>query len=478
MATDVPMPKLGLTMEEAMIIEWLVADGATVAADEPILRIETDKTETEVGSPGSGRLHQIGQPGDVFRCGVRIGLLLAEGEAAPASAAPAAAAPAATPAPTAAATAARPAAEPAAPAPAVVHTGRVVATPYARAVAAERGVQLSYVRGTGPGGRIVAADVLDAPAATGIAGAATAAGWGPPVGRSVATVAARNLADLLGVDLADVPVDPVEQRVTRDSVAWYVRTLLQHLAPPPAPTATRAAAAPAAAAMPLLQEPTSVVRMAGMRGTIAKRMHTSLQEMAQLTLSMDADMTQVLADRAERKAQGAATPSITDYVLAATARALVRHPGMNAQVIEAGIALLPEVHVGLAVAVPNGLFVPVVRDAAHRSLADLATETTRVAAAARAGALSPAELEGGTFSVSALGAFGVDMFTPVINPPNAGILGVGRLRKELVLVEGQVGTTSVLTLSLTWDHRVVDGVPAAEFCRTIVELLAEPSALD
>jgi pyruvate dehydrogenase E2 component (dihydrolipoamide acetyltransferase) len=229
--------------------------------------------------------------------------------------------------------------------------------------------------------------------------------------------------------------------------------------------------------MPLLQEPTSTVRMAGMRGTIAKRMHASLQEMAQLTLAMDADMTQVLADRAARKSS-AGTPSITDYVVAATARALLRHPGMNAQITDAGIALLPEVHVGLAVAVPNGLFVPVVRDAAHRDLTDLAAETTRLATAARAGALSPAELEGGTFSVSALGAFGVDMFTPVINPPNAGILGVGRLRKELVLVDGQVGTTSVLTLSLTWDHRVVDGVPAAEFCRTIVELLADPSALD
>ena len=478
MATDVPMPKLGLTMEEAMIIEWLVADGATVAADEPILRIETDKTETEVGSPGSGRLHQIGQPGDVFRCGVRIGLLLADGEATPAAPTPAAPAPAAAPAaqPVAQAAARPGAAAAPAPAAAVVHTGRIVATPYARAVAAERGVQLAYVRGTGPGGRIVAADVSEAPTAGGIAEAAAAAGWGPPVGRSVATVAARNLADLLGVDLADVPVDPVEQRVTRDSVAWYVRTLLQQLAPA-APTAP-AAPAPAAAPMPLLQEPTSVVRMAGMRGTIAKRMHGSLQEMAQLTLSMDADMTQVLADRAERKAQGAPTPSITDYVVAATARALVRHPGMNAQVTEAGIALLPEVHVGLAVAVPNGLFVPVVRDTAHLDLAALAAETTRVAAAARAGALSPAELEGGTFSVSALGAFGVDMFTPVINPPNAGILGVGRLRKELVLVDGQVGTTSVLTLSLTWDHRVVDGVPAAEFCRTIVELLAEPSALD
>jgi pyruvate dehydrogenase E2 component (dihydrolipoamide acetyltransferase) len=124
------------------------------------------------------------------------------------------------------------------------------------------------------------------------------------------------------------------------------------------------------------------------------------------------------------------------------------------------------------------LLVPVVRDAAHRDLSDLAAETTRLADAARSGSISPAELEGGTFSVSALGAYGVDTFTPVINPPNAGILGIGRLRDDLVVVDGEVTMAKRLTLSLTWDHRVVDGVPAAEFCRTIVELLADPTRLD
>jgi len=197
---------------------------------------------------------------------------------------------------------------------------------------------------------------------------------------------------------------------------------------------------------------------------------------------MDADMTAVLADRADRAAQTSAgttavTPSITDYVVAAVAHALLRHPRMNAQVTDAGIALLPDVHVGLAVAVENGLMVPVVRNAARRDLADLATETTRLAAATRSGSITPAELEGGTFSVSALGAFGVDMFTPVINPPNAGILGIGRLRDDLVLVDGRVSAVKRMTLSLTWDHRVVDGVPAAEFCRTVVELLATPDRL-
>ena len=469
MATEVPMPKLGLTMEEAMIIEWLVADGDHVEADTPILLIETDKTETEVGAPGSGRLHQIGKPGDVFPCGERIAVLLAEGEAPPA----AVTAPRAAAAPPAVATPVPAAAAPVAAAATIVD-GRIIASPNARRVAAERGVSLAMVRGTGPGGRIVSEDVEAAPV-----GAARVAPLAPVATevlganrQAVATVAARNLADLLGIDLSLVPPDPVEHRINRDGVALYVRSRLADavtapaLAPPPPP-----------AAAPLLQEPTRTIRLSGMRGTIAKRMAASLREMAQLTLAMDADMDAVLADRAARRAAGGVTPSITDYVVAATARALVEHRGMNAQVSADGIALLPEVHVGLAVAVDGGLLVPVVRDTAHRDLADLAGETSRLALAARAGALTPAELEGGTFSVSTLGMYGVDMFTPVINPPNAGILGVGRVRDELVLVEGEVRSVKRATLSLTWDHRVLDGAPAAEFCREIAALLADPTAL-
>lgn len=474
MATEVPMPKFGLTMEEATIIEWLVADGEHVEADTPILLIETDKTETEVGAPGSGRLHHIGRPGDVFPCGERIGLLLAEGEAAPAAAVPTASA---APAPAPATAAAPAAAAPAAPAvPAAVATtidGRILASPNARRVAAERGVALASVRGTGPGGRIVSEDVEAAP----LPSAAPAAPAVAPVAATVldanraavATVAARNLADLLGVDLSLVAPDPAEGRITRDSVALYVRARLAAALPPPEAPAAAASAAPAA---PLLQEPTRTVRLAGMRGTIAKRMTQSLREMAQLTLSMDADMDAVLADRAARRAAGGVTPSVTDYVVAATAKALERHPMANAQVTADGIAVLPEIHVGLAVAVDGGLLVPVVRDTVHRDLEDLAAETTRLATAARAGQLTPAELEGGTFSVSTLGTYGVDMFTPVINPPNAGILGVGRLRDDLVLVDGEVRTVKRMTLSLTWDHRVLDGAPAAEFCKEIATVLA------
>jgi pyruvate dehydrogenase E2 component (dihydrolipoamide acetyltransferase) len=140
--------------------------------------------------------------------------------------------------------------------------------------------------------------------------------------------------------------------------------------------------------------------------------------------------------------------------------------------------MLPEVHVGLAVALDEGLVVPVVRNADELDLQTLSTTTSRLAAAARNGTLDLTDMEGGTFSVTALGMFGVDSFTPVINPPNTAILGVGRLREDLVLVDGELTSTTRITLSLTWDHRAFDGAPAATFAKTIVDLLANPATLE
>ena len=220
-------------------------------------------------------------------------------------------------------------------------------------------------------------------------------------------------------------------------------------------------AAPAPTLLPALQEPTRTIRLSGIRGTIAKRMHESLRQMAQLTLFMDADLDAVVDDRERRKESGAA-PSYTDYVIAAAARALGQHPLVNSQITDDGVALLPTAHVGMAVALDDGLIVPVIRDTASLDLASLSGESSRLAAAARSGSLELPDLEGGTFSVSTLGMFGVDGFTPVINPPNTAILGVGRLRDDVVLgADGRATTTKRLTLSLTWDHRAFDGAPAA-----------------
>ena len=472
MAVEFQMPKLGLTMEEGTIVEWLVADDAEVAEGTAVVRIETDKVETEVESSGDGRLHRIGQPGQAYACGAVIAVFLAPGEAPPAAAAATA-----TAAPTSAAHRA-PVARPA-PAPAVTAArtadGRILASPNAKRVAAEAGVDIGRVSGTGPGGRIVADDVASALSA-GLGASAAALPTFSSREDIVASVAARNLADLLGVDLAAVPSDPVEYRITRDTVAAYVR---QRLA---GPVTFASAVAPPAEPVPVdlptaSQTPTRTIRMSGMRATIAKRMHASLREMAQLTLTMDANMDAVVADRARRK-QAGVTVGFTDYVVAAAARALGQHPNVNAQVTADGIAVLPDIHVGLAVALDDGLMVPVVRHTDRLDLTALSAETTRLAEAARTGSLKLEELEGGTFSVSALGMFGVDMFTPVINPPNVAILGVGRLRDDVIVVDGAVTTTKRLTLSLTWDHRVLDGAPAASFCKTIADLLTDPTTLD
>ena len=382
MALEFIMPKLGLTMEEGTILEWLVQDGASITPGMPVLRIETDKVESDVEAIDTGLLHRVGVDGESYPCGAVIGYLLAQGEAVPTqtSTTPAPAAQAA--APVAAPTPQTPVAS--APAPS---DGRILISPNIRRVAIEKGIDLSTIVGSGPDGRIMMEDLETS-------------------------------------------------------------------------------------------APKEIRRMTGMRGTIAKRMHASLQEMAQLTLFMDADLDAVMADRASREGD-ASVPGFTDYIIAAAARALRLHPIANSQVTAAGIELLTDINVGLAVSLDDGLMVPVVRNTDSLSLAALAVETKRLAGAARSGSLALADLEGGTFSVSALGMFGVDGFTPVINPPNVAILGVGRLRDDIVLnSSGAVSSVKRLTLSLTWDHRVLDGAPAAQFCQSIVQLLADPVALN
>lgn len=473
MATEFQMPKLGLTMEAGTIIGWHVPDGAEVTKGTPVLAIETDKVESDVEASASGRLHQIGAPGETFGCGARIGWFLAEGEEPPAGGAR----------PPAAATGSEAAAAPAASAVAAVAGGpvrgaggRILSSPNARRVAAELGIDIAAVSGSGPGGRIVSEDVQSFVEAL----PAPAPGAGTPV---TATVAARRLADLLGVDIAAVPRTGADPRVTRDDVASHVRQQLAGAGPAPASTPPgqaperrrsggRARPSGSGTALPPpSQTPMGVVPMRGMRRTIASRMHDSLHNMAQLTLTMDAAMDRIVADRRRRQVDGAA-PSYTDYVIAAVAAALVEHPVVNSQITDDGIALLPEVNVGMAVALDDGLVVPVVRGADRRSITDISVETERLAAAARSRSLGLDDFQGATFTVTAMGMYGVDAFTPIINPPNTAILGVGRIRRDVHWDDDdQPVPRSTLTLSLTWDHRAFDGAPAAEFTGTVREVL-------
>jgi pyruvate dehydrogenase E2 component (dihydrolipoamide acetyltransferase) len=443
MATEFVMPKLGLTMEEGTILHWLVDDGATVVPGAPVMVIETDKVESDVEANSTGRLHRIGAEGQTFLCGEVIGLLLAEGESVPTPATQADqiatvdrvdAAEPKTPVTPAAADM---------PAPLEINGTRRFVSPNARRLAAERGIDLGAIRGTGPMGRVVSEDLDEARHAQPDDPRPSAREPREQSARSLvpASAAARDLADLLGIDLATVPPDPVEACVTIDAVARHVRARLQRI--------------PSAAFAPVP--------------------HRSDAPAAAIT--MDADMDAVDEDRFRRSTTGKA-PAYTDYIIAAVGRALRAHPGLNAQVTPAGIELLPDIDVGLAVVLDDGLMVPVVRHADRLPLAEVAAETRRLAKAARQVSLTLRDLEGGTFSVSALGMFGVDAFTPVINPPNVAILGIGRIRDDLILDRGVVSVVRRTTLSLVWDHRVLDVAPAANFCKTIVQLLNDPAQLD
>lgn len=477
MATEFQMPKLGLTMEAGTIIGWHVPDGAVVEQGAPVLAIETDKVESDVEASASGRLHQTAAPGETFPCGARIGWFLAEGEYPPAAGT------AGTARPSAVASGSAVAAAPVTPAlaaragkPARGVGGRILSSPNARRVAAELGVDIAAVAGSGPGGRVVSEDVQSFAAAL----PAPVPDTGTPL---MATIAARRLADLLGVDIAAVRRTGADPRITRDDVALHVRQQLAGAGPAPASTPPgqapvrrrsegRARPSGSGTALPPpSQTPMGVVPMRGMRRTIASRMHDSLHDMAQLTLTMDAAMDRVVADRRRRQVDGAA-PSYTDYVIAAVAAALVEHPIVNSQITDDGIALLPEVNVGMAVALDDGLVVPVVRGADRRSITDISVETERLAAAARSRSLGLDDFQGATFTVTAMGMYGVDAFTPIINPPNTAILGVGRMRRDVHWDDDdQPVPRPTLTLSLTWDHRAFDGAPAAEFTRTVREVL-------
>ncbi len=447
MAIEVTLPKLGLTMEEGTLEEWLVNDGDVITVGTPLLRLATDKIDVDVEAEAEGIMARAVPNGTTLPPGAVLGWLLAPGEAAPAGSAPAVA-PASTEQVTTSVSAA--------PAAAIVHEGgRQFVSPNARRVAEQLGVDITQVAGTGPNGRVVSEDV-EAAAAAGSA--------------KITSPLARRDAAQAGIDINAVQTESgfVTRKDVRDAISGQVVT----------PAAPAAAAASAVASM---QETASIIPMKGMRGTIAARMVQSLTEMAQLTHGFEVTMDAVVDLRATLKEQyrdlGLQVPSLNDFIVRAASLALRKHPILNSTIVDKEIHLLSHIHMGMAVAVPGGLMVPVIRDADTLSIFELARVTRELAEDCRAGSISLDALEGGTFAVTSLGTYGVDMFTPVINPGNVGILGVGRLREGGKWEGERFVKTQVLTLSLTFDHRVVDGAPAAEFLQTINELLARPLVL-
>lgn len=452
MPAEIYLVKVGMNMTEGIVEEWYIADGAKVEKGQLLYRLETEKVNLDVDAESSGTVKHMVAEGVTMKPGDVVGYIYAEGEAIPDNAGPSAPVAAAS-APTPVATA-QPVAANAAIAATTGEGGRLLSSPAARRLALELSVDINEVGGTGPGGRIIEADVQRAAAEQ---KAGTAGGPSSPI--------ARKIARELGIDIASVKGTGPGGRVTKEDVESAAAAKARVVA---APVAARTATAG------------KTVPIRGMRKTIASRMHDSLQTMAQLTMDMDVNMDDAIKLRTqlvEEWAEEGIKPSYTDLVIRASAKALQKHPLMNASWGDDAITLHSDVAVGMAVALAEGLVVPVVHDAAERGFKSLASETSRLANAARDNKFGLDDLQGGTFTVTALGMFGVDSFTPIINAPQAGILGVNRIRDDIRWEGNTPVKTQVMRLSLTWDHRVLDGAPAAEFLRTVKNLLEAPYRL-
>jgi pyruvate dehydrogenase E2 component (dihydrolipoamide acetyltransferase) len=466
------MPKLEMAQETATVIEWLKQEGEQVEKGEPLLTVETDKVTVEIESPASGILAGVRvAPQQVVPVTEIIAYILQPGEELPEEL------PQVTKAP-------------APPPPQAPRTPPVAATFVAQRLAAAHGVDLSTVAGTGPGGRITKTDVefvLSEAEGTALAVPPHPAAE-PPPGRIRATPAARRVARERGVDLSAVTGSGPRGRVqAADALALA-------LTPAPSPEVGRGE---------------NLIPLQGMRRTIAERMTASYQTTPHITFTVRVDMSGFEGTRARLNARAEATGqprvSATALFVKAVAWALKHHPWLNSTLRQAQgghlrqrsgqalrdeeIHLLPEINVGVAVALPpsfppiggdegGGLIVPVVHQADRKSVAEIGAEVNDLTTRAREGQLTPAEVAGGTFTVSNLGPFGIEQFTAIINPPQAAILAVGATRPEPVVdEEGEVVVRPVMRMTLSADHRVVDGATAARFLADLREALEAPTLL-
>ena len=423
MATNILMPALSPTMTEGNLARWLKQEGDRIKAGDVIAEIETDKATMEVEAVDEGILGRILVPAGTQGVKVNdvIAVLVEAGEAVPAAgAAPkAAAAPAATPAPVAAPVAVAPA-----PVAAPASGDRVFASPLARRMAAQAGVDISKIAGSGPNGRIVKADV-DA-----------ALSRGPAPASAAAPAAA------------------------------------------PAPIAAPRPAAPVAITAPHTAVPNS-----SMRKVIARRLAESKATIPHFYVSTDVEIDALLKIRADLNARspkagpGAYKLSVNDLVIKATAVTLRRFPNVNSMWTEDAILQLHDVDISVAVSIPDGLITPIVKGADIKGLAAISNEMKDLAARAKSGKLKPEEFQGGGFSISNMGMYGVRDFAAIINPPQAGILAVSAGEQRPVVKNGALAIATVMTLTLSVDHRVIDGALAAEFLQALKRNIEDPLSL-
>jgi pyruvate dehydrogenase E2 component (dihydrolipoamide acetyltransferase) len=420
MATSVYMEALSPTMEEGRVVKWHKHEGDPVKTGETLAEVETDKAIMDLVARADGVLRQVAVPeGQTVPVGSVVAVIAAPGEAvnAPAAAPP--------PRPAAlgggmrdAGSVVTVAAPTASAVTASADATRVKASPLARRIAKEAGVDLKVVTGTGPGGRVVK--------------------------RDLETAAAR-------AQPAAIPAPPVE--------ASHPASRISHLASTGAPYDD----------VPLTQ----------IRKTIAKRLATSLGPIPHFFLTTEVDMERASDARTALNASlgDRGKVSFNDIILKATALALVQHGACNAWFQDDHIRYWHEVHLGMAVAVEDGLITPVVRNADRKSLSQIGGEAKALAEKARNRRLQPSEYTGATFTVSNLGMFDIDEFTAVINPPEAGIIAVGSIVQKPVVVDGQVASRRRLRLTMSCDHRVIDGATGAAFLRTLKQMLENPLAM-
>lgn len=430
MAFEITIPRLGWSMEEGTFVRWLKNDGDLIQIGDAIYELEGEKAAQDIESVDQGILRiplDAPRPGSVVAVGSVIGYLAAADETVPALPAQATAPIHHEPSP-------EPEAE-----------EIPAAAPSVRRKAREMGVNLSAVTGTGPAGKILMADLP-----------VTTRPLAPNSDSAVASPRAKRVAKELGIDWHRLAGSGRDGRVRERDVRQAAEQDVPTSGAQPVPISSR-------------------------RRTIAQRMQASHNQTVPVTLTTKIDATNLVNLRSQFKAaaNGALTPSYQDMVIKLVSLALQQHPLLAAR-SQGDTWVIPQsaadYHVGFAVDTDDGLVVPVVRQAGTLSLFEIAKRSLALIEKARLGKLTVAEMQDGVFTITNLGNFGVDAFTPIINLPESGVLGLGRIRREAVVVEDQIVARDQITLSLTFDHRIIDGAPAARFLKTVSEAIENPSA--
>lgn len=425
---ELKMPQMGQSVEEASIVSWLKKEGDAVQAGEPLFTIQTDKAEIECEAPVSGYLRKIiVQPDVEVPVLTVIGLIGEKDEAVP----EVAAAPKAEPVATAAAPAApvRQTKATAVVTPGTVAGGKVFASPRARTKARELNVDPAHATGSGAGGRVIEADVV---------------AYAASVSSVRATPTARRVAENLGVDLRAVTGTGERGKVMKADVQGAI---------------------PAAAAA---EGQVERIPLTPMRRIIARRMSESMFSAPHYYMTISVDMS---AAKAFRSGVTAYKVSLNDLVLKAVIDALRAFPGVNARWSEDAIEQVADVNLGIAVALPAGLIVPVLKRAQTLSIEQMSTQARALIEKARGGRLMPDDYIGNTFTVSNLGPYGVDHFTAIINQPDSAILAVGQMKDQVVVIDGGIHIRPMMNVTMSSDHRVVDGALAAQYLAKFKEIL-------